>query len=193
MTFAPSSTLADGTAYTATVTADGGTPSGGSWTFTTAPAGPATYSIWSDSTVPDTASWNDPSAVQVGTRFVSSTAGSVVGIRFYKGSANTGTHTVMLWDSTGTLLAQAQSTGETASGWQTVTFASPVAITPGDVYTASYYTTSGMYSVSVNLLASPVTNGPLSTAGGAYVYGTSFPGNSVSHWYGVDLVFQTAG
>ncbi|MCB2177415.1 MAG: DUF4082 domain-containing protein, partial [Actinomycetales bacterium] len=193
VTFTPSSTLADGTAYTATVTADGGTPSGGSWTFTTAPAGPTSYSIWSDTTVPDTASWNDPDAVQVGTRFQTDTAGSVVAIRFYKGAANTGTHTVMLWDSSGTLLAQAQSTGETASGWQTVTFATPVAITPGTVYTASYYTTSGMYAASLNALASPVTNGPLSTAGGAYVYGTSFPANTVSHWYGVDVVLQTTG
>ena len=55
-------------------------------------------------------------------------AGSITGIRFYKGAGNGGTHVGHLWTLSGTLLATATFTGETASGWQQVSFASPVAI-----------------------------------------------------------------
>ena len=37
-------------------------------------------------------------------------------------------------------------TGESASGWQTVTFAAPVAVTAGTTYVASYYAPVGHYS-----------------------------------------------
>ena len=53
-------------------------------------------------------------------KFRSDVAGQVTGVRFYKGSGNTGTHIGNLWSSTGTLLASATFTGESASGWQQV-------------------------------------------------------------------------
>ena len=53
---------------------------------------------------------------------------------------------VDLWPATGALLATATSTNETASGWQQVNFATPVNITPGVTYIASYNSTSGEYS-----------------------------------------------
>ena len=62
-------------------------------------------------------------------KFRSSTAGRIAGIRFYKGATNTGTHVGHLWTRTGTLLATATFTNETATGWQEVRFASPVDIT----------------------------------------------------------------
>ena len=62
-------------------------------------------------------------------KFTSDVNGLIKGIRFYKGAANTGTHIGSLWIATGTLLAPATFTGETASGWQQVNFATPVAIT----------------------------------------------------------------
>ena len=51
--------------------------------------------------------------------------GQVTGIRFYKAATNTGTHIGSLWTASGTLLAQATFTNETASGWQTAYFSSP--------------------------------------------------------------------
>ena len=42
-------------------------------------------------------------------------------------------------------LASATFTGETASGWQTVTFSSPVAIAANTVYVVSYHTNVGQY------------------------------------------------
>ena len=89
-------------------------------------------------------------AVEVGIKFTSDISGNVTGVRFYKAAANTGTHIGNLWTATGTLLAPATFTGETASGWQQVTFASPVAITPDTTYVASYYAPNGHYSATTS-------------------------------------------
>ena len=71
------------------------------------------------------------SPVELGLKFRSDVAGTITGIRFYKASTNTGSHVANLWSSSGTKLATATFTGETASGWQQVNFASPVSITAG--------------------------------------------------------------
>ena len=44
-----------------------------------------------------------------------------------------------LWSSTGTLLATGTFSNETASGWQELDFSSPVAVTAGTTYVASYF------------------------------------------------------
>ena len=112
---------------------------------------------------------------------------------------STGTHTANLWTSTGTLLATATFGNETASGWQQVNFATPVAVTPGTTYVASYHT-SGNYSADPALFSSAVTNGPLtapssdsSGGNGVFAYGSDslFPTNSFnSSSYGVDVLFR---
>ena len=79
-------------------------------------------SLWGAGETPGTADSGDGSAVTVGTAFTSDTAGTVTGIRFYKAALNTGTHVGGLYSSNGTLLASATFTGESASGWQQVTF-----------------------------------------------------------------------
>ena len=195
VTFTPAAALAAGTSYSAAVSLGGTALTGGSWTFTTAAPAPTAVTIWPDSTVPTYPSWNDPATVQVGTRFTSSVAGSVTAIRFYKGAANTGVHTVNLWDSAGTLLASAPSNAESASGWQTVPLAAPVVLTPGATYTAAYYSTTGGYAVTPGELTGVRTRTPLATlaTGGAYVYGTGFPASTSTAGYGVDLVFVPAG
>jgi hypothetical protein len=196
VTFTPSAALAAGTAFSAAVSLDGTALTGGAWTFTTATSTvvtPTTVSLWADTDVPAVAAWDDFSSVQVGTRFTTSVAGTVTAIRFYKGAVNTGAHTVKLWGPDQTLLAEAASTAETASGWQTVLLPTPVALTPGAVYTAAYQSVGGRYSVTGGGLTDVRTSGPLSTVatGGAYVYGdgSSFPGGASSAWYGVDVVF----
>jgi len=98
------------------------------------------------------------------------------------------------------LLATATFTNETATGWQAVNFSSPVTVTAGTTYIASYHTSSGDYSATPNFFANEATNGPLtapasSTSGGNGVYaygGTSlFPTNSFNATnYGVDVLFR---
>jgi hypothetical protein len=92
------------------------------------------FASWSDGGAREhtiTAAAADANAVELGVRFQSDVAGVISGIRFYKGSTNTGTHTGTLWSNTGTKLATATFTNETASGWQEVSFATPVATRRG--------------------------------------------------------------
>ncbi len=118
--------------------------------------------IWSSSTVPGVVDSGPDSAVQLGVKFRSDVAGTIRGIRFYKAAGNTGTHVGSLWSSTGTRLANATFTNETASGWQQVNFATPVAINANTTYVASYHTTVGHYSLNANYFASGgADNGPL--------------------------------
>jgi hypothetical protein len=128
--------------------------------------------------------------VQVGVRFSSAVAGTISSVQFYKGAGNTGTHTVNIWSVNGVQLATATATAETASGWQTVALATPLAITAGTEYRATYYLPTGHYAVDINGLSAPVTNGSLTALGSAYVYGTSAPINNAAHNYWVDVSFS---
>ena len=204
-TLTPSSALSTSATYTATVSGAkdlfGDTMAAPvTWSFTTSPTGSVT--IWSSATTPAVASANDSSAVEVGVKFRSDVAGSVTGLRFYKGASNTGTHIGHLWSSTGTLLATATFSGETTTGWQQVSFATPVAISPNTTYVVSYYAPSGGYAADGGYFATVGTdNGPLhalsNAAGGGdgvYLYGAGggFPTNSYNATnYWVDVVFTS--
>jgi hypothetical protein len=160
---------------------------------------PSTDSLFNLTSTPAVLAANDPSSVELGFKFQSTTNGQITGLRFYKGPQNIGTHIADLWSSTGTLLATATFTNETSGGWQQVNFSTPVAITAGTTYVASYHT-SGDYSADPNLFATALTNGPLtapsnssSGGNGVYAYGSSslFPTNSFnSTSYGVDVLFK---
>ena len=138
--------------------------------------------------------------MNVGVKFRSDLAGFITGIRFYKGTGNTGTHVANLWTTGGTLLATANFSGETATGWQQVNFASPVAITANTVYVASYFAPLGHYAGDNGFFATTgVDNGPIhllqdgvSGGNGVYVYGSAsaFPSSTwQSSNYWVDVVF----
>ncbi|WP_374547442.1 DUF4082 domain-containing protein, partial [Rhodoblastus sp.] len=89
-----------------------------------------------------------------------------------------------------------------ASGWQTVTLATPVPIAANTTYVASYHT-SGEYVATNNYFTADVTSGSLTApsttnAGGNGVYaygGTNSAGlfptntyNAANYW--ADVVFQ---
>jgi hypothetical protein len=158
-----------------------------------------TTSLWSDSTTPAVAAASDTSAAELGVKFKSDANGYIGGIRFYKGSTNTGVHVASLWSSSGQLLAQVQFSAESASGWQTVMFASPVAITANTTYVASYHTNVGNYAVNNNYFSSGVDQAPLhaladgvSGGNGVYAYSSSpaFPSSTYqASNYWVDVIF----
>jgi hypothetical protein len=200
-TFTPSATLASGTTYTATVT--GSDQSGNalaptSWSFTTmkppATPGVCPCGMWDDTAVPQTISVADSNSVELGMKFTTDYNGVVLGVRFYKGPQNTGTHTGSLWSAAGAQLATATFTNESSTGWQTVTFGSPVAVTAGTTYTVSYKTTVGYYSATTGGLAAALNNPPLHTPahGGAYLYGGGYPSNSSDANYWVDPIFSVS-
>jgi hypothetical protein len=94
--------------------------------------------------VPDTL--DGVATTTMGVRFNSDRSGWIKGLRFYKTATNTGVHIGRLWTNNGTLLATVTFTNETASGWQTATFSTPVAITAGTPYVASYFSSSRHFS-----------------------------------------------
>jgi hypothetical protein len=155
-----------------------------------------------DFTTPGTIDGNDGNAVQLGLKFRSAVAGSVTGIRFYKAAANTGTHVGSLWSETGTLLGQATFSGESTSGWQKLTFATPVQILPDTTYVAGYHAPNGHYAVTgAAFSGGGVTNDPLTALASAvspngvyrYTATPAFPTstfNSANYW--VDVMFEAA-
>ncbi len=173
-----------------------------SWSFTTG-AGPGAdcpCSGWSPATVPTTPAANDPGAVEVGVKFRVDIAGFITGIRFYKGTGNTGPHIGNLWSSGGTRLASAQFVNETASGWQQVNFATPVPVAANTVYVASYFAPNGRYAADNNFFAGTGVNQSVvhllqdgvSGGNGVYAYGSAsrFPTQSyLATNYWVDVVF----
>jgi hypothetical protein len=212
----PSVALAGTTTYTATL--HGGTSgaritdvagnalaSNFTWNFTTgngtqAPTCPC--QVWPPNTVPPHPSINDSGAVEVGVKFTSDFSGFISGIRFYKGTGNTGTHIGNLWTLGGTRLGTATFTGETATGWQQVNFATPVAISANTVYVASYYAPNGHYAGENNFFASAGVDAPpihllrngVSGGNGVYSYGSTstFPSSTYqASNYWVDVVFTT--
>lgn len=160
--------------------------------------------IWPNTATPGTPDTNETLPLELGVRFTASVSGSISGIRFYKGVNNTGTHIGHLWSNTGTLLATATFTGETASGWQQVNFSSPVAISANTVYVASYFSPTGDFPVNRSYFATTgVSNPPLTAAidggsgaaNGVYSYGSTsqFPASSYqSSNYWVDVVFSSS-
>ena len=141
---------------------------------------------------------NDGPAIEVGVKFRSSLFGHVTAIRYYKGSQHTGTHVGSLWSSSGTRLATATFTNETASGWQQVNLTPPVFISANTTYVASYHSAAGYYAVTPNHFLQATANPPLTALAdgtdgqnGIYRYGASaFPNQSYQQSnYWVDVVF----
>jgi hypothetical protein len=196
LSFTPASALAATTSYTVTVSgavslSDIPMAAPTSWSFTT--VGPCPCSVFPSTSTPTLADSGDTAGVELGMRFVPGSDGMVTGVRFYKSAVNTGTHTGSLWSSTGALLAKGTFTAESASGWQSMTFDQPVAVTAGTAYVVSYWAPGGHYSYSGNYFTADVTAGSLTApavGNGLYVYGGGFPTgtfNRANYW--VDVQF----
>ena len=157
--------------------------------------------IWTSTTRPIVTDQGPDSSVELGVKFRSDVDGTITGIRFYKASTNGGIHVGNLWSSTGTKLASATFSSETASGWQQVNFSTPVAITKNTVYVASYHANAGHYSIDSGYFTSTAHDNPplhalaangVSGGNGVYAYGATsvFPNLTyISTNYWVDVVF----
>jgi hypothetical protein len=132
--------------------------------------------------------------VTVGMIFSSSVAGTVNSIMFYKGTGNTGPHTVGLWDANGNELASATSASEPATGWVTVPLATPVSIAANTNHTVGYLSSASYTADDENYFTAAKTVGDLTVPanGGVYVYGSTlaFPTGSYNATnYYVDVAF----
>lgn len=174
-------------------------PASGPARVETSPLLAGERTLFPTSALPALPTENDGDAVELGVRFRSDAPGRVMGVRFYKGPGNTGTHTGSLWTASGTRLAQVTFTSETASGWQEARFATPVPLTANTLYVVSYHAPVGHYAVTETGFTSAVDAPPLHApadgdggGNGVYHYGTSaFPTDTyraTNYW--VDVVFQ---
>jgi hypothetical protein len=201
VTFTPSAPLVAGATYTATVSEARSTAgltmsAPVSWNFSTVPPATCPCTLFG-TTAPSAPDSGDGSSVEVGVRFTPSVAGYVSGVKFFKSAANTGTHRGTLWSAAGTALASGTFTGESATGWQTLVFSSPVPVQAGTTYTASYLAPRGHYAATANFFTGAHSRGPLvapATTNGVYAYGSGnvAPTNvfaATNYW--VDVVFNT--
>ena len=205
-TFVPNDLLAPHTTYTVTLDAtdtvgNALTPAH-TWSFTTGAAANGCPCTLLGGTHPGTVDAGDGGNVELGLKFVPAERTRATGVRYYKSAANTGVHTGSLWTTSGVRLATGTFTGETATGWQTLTFAEPVELAAGITYVASYHAPNGHYSSDLDHFATTgTTRGPLSApsspasgGNGLFQYGGGFPTDSYrSANYWVDVVVDTAG
>ncbi len=160
---------------------------------------PAGSSLFSSDVAPMIFSQPDVTSLELGMRFQTDRSGWIKALRFYKCAANTGTHVGNLWSNSGTLLASATFTNETASGWQEVQLSNPVPVTAGGIYVVSYHLNSGHFSMDPAFFAGAgvdrpplhaLADGVAGFNGLNHVGASAFPTdtwNSANYW--VDVVF----
>ena len=102
-----------------------------------------TCSVWGTGSTPTRADSGTATGTEVGMKFRSEVSGKVTGVRFFKSTANTGTHVGSLWTTSGTRLASVTFANESASGWQQALFSSPVSINANTTYVVSYFAPNG--------------------------------------------------
>lgn len=155
-------------------------------------------SLWADWERPVVFTDPDVNSAEFGLKFQSAADGFITGIRFYKSSSNTGTHTGHLWTAGGTALASVTFSNETASGWQQQALAAPVGIHSNTTYVVSYHAPNGHPSLDDGYFSTGgFTNAPLrapaSSGGGNGVFRfgpSAFPNTSAegaNFW--VDAVY----
>ena len=143
------------------------TLNGGSWTFSTYTQGPLT----------------------LGVRMTTTAEGSVTKVRFYKDPIFAGAHTVYVWNSLGTVLAQQVFQNETASGWQELTLNTPVLIAANSTFSVGFSLTDGGFVFNTGSIANRAS-GPLTVVNGYYsLTPDSFPNLTNSFHYLIDLTF----
>lgn len=159
-----------------------------------------TTSVWINGDTPQSLI-DDTGSIELGVKFKPRVSGQITGIRFYKMSGDTATHTGTLWKSDGTQLATVTFTGESSSGWQDMSFGSPVEVTANTTYVASYFNpdakyayTSSYFSVSNGGITSEYLSAPGSGgsdgSNGVYKTSAGFPNTSFGDTnYWVDVKF----
>ena len=161
--------------------------------------------IWQPSTLPVVIDQGESQSIELGVKFRADNDGYILGVRFYKSVANTGAHIGNLWslNGSGTPLATATFTNESSSGWQQVTFSTPVPISANTTYVASYFAPTGHYSANPGFFAGTGADNPplhalvdgVDGSNGAFSYSSTsaYPSNSynaANYW--VDVIYAPA-
>jgi fibronectin type 3 domain-containing protein len=204
----PTTVLPGNATYTAKLTtavaAADGTPlaQAVTWSFTTAACPCSLFAGLTPAKtglpVQDGRSGAGPFSYELGTKLTVDEPMKLTGISFYKSPGETGAHTGRVWTTSGTQLASASFSNETASGWQQATLATPLTLQVGSVYIVSVNANADFVATTSGLISS-VGSGPIHTVadGANGVYGASagtFPTKTYSSTnYFVDVVASPDG
>jgi hypothetical protein len=141
--------------------------------------------------VPATTASGGGSAFEQGLEFSSSVSGQITHIRFWKAPDEpAGNHVGRVWTATGTPLASATFSCESASGWQEVQLATPLQITAGVRYRVTY-NVQNVVAKTFNVLDSPITRGPLTAWSSYFIAGAgNFPTTPSGSNLFADFVFK---
>lgn len=140
---------------------------------------------------------NDSTDYELGMRFRSNADGFVTELRYFRGAADAGdsdTRTLTLWSATGVKLGEATVTSAAgATGWQSATLSSAIALEANTTYVVSYGTTDNYAYTSAWFASAHASNdGVLSALNGVFGVGPgNFPTasyNSTNYW--LDVSFQ---
>jgi hypothetical protein len=131
--------------------------------------------------IPGTPIVSDTGSVTLGVRFYSTQAGTIAGVRFYRGRQASANYVARLYTASGTMLGSVTVSRSAGTGWLTGTFASPISIKANTTYVAAYFSPGGRYAADNNGLINGDTSGPLVApasgavgGNGVYCYGSSF-------------------
>jgi hypothetical protein len=134
----------------------------------------ATYTLWEQGT--PGADGGDGGAYTLGLQFKLDTQLYAIGCWFYKYAGNTGTHVSSLWEDDGAtrIAGPVTFTGETASGWQYMPFATnPLLSVAPATYRVTVVMPNGHYAANSPDLEPDVTNGPITGIVGRYHVGST--------------------
>jgi hypothetical protein len=121
---------------------------------------PGSAPVWTGLDTANGRSGGGPYSLEMGLKIRVTSAADLEAISFYKSPGETGTHTGRLWSASGQLLGSVAFTGESASGWQTQTLATPIPLTVGQVYTVSVGINQ-LFSMTSSGLATEIVGGVL--------------------------------
>ncbi len=97
--------------------------------------------------------------VELGVKFQTSRKLLITGVRVYRTDLNTIKGT--LWNAEGRSLATGTFAPAATAGWQDLTFAHPVAISPGRTYIASYHSPATKYAFEYGFFEDELVRGPV--------------------------------
>jgi len=148
--------------------------------------------FYSDSYTPTGLSSSGSTPANIGIQFSSAVNATVTDIQFYKppGTGNGGTHVGYMWRvQDQALMGQVTFGGETASGWQTATFAPSIPLVAGFNYRAVVSATAA-FDYQPGWPGATSNPGPFTAAsGGVYALAApgTYPGSTSTDWYLVDI------
>jgi len=152
------------------------------------------YQFYDGVTAPPTSGNNGTANCVVGQIWKPGYNGNINALLFYKGASDTGTHTAFVFrESDQALLGSQAFTGETASGWQTCTFSSPIAVLANTNYRIAVSHVTGNWPyMTGGATAYPNMGSVMSVLNGCYALSsqTAYPNNTSGDSYLIDVQFD---